>query len=244
VDISRSTKRLLGLGFALGLIHLVYCPAFGFVPQTSPSDTTKYWNLPAGSRIAYYYYRGEIPRKPFPIIYLHGGPGGFVTSEDISVFSKLADDGYDVYLYDQIGGGKSNRLNNIREYTLKRHLKDLEAIIDIIGASRVIFIGHSWGASLAPLYVAKHSDKVEKLIFSGPGGMIPKKYEDPFIPLPDSVKLKNRMTDKHFASEYLDPAAYKRFNKIRNYAAFGLKIASDNEIDSLLDCLMTNKAKK
>lgn len=209
------------------------------IPPSKTLDTIQFWDLPTGSRIAYYFIKGHEPRNSVPIIYLHGGPGGSVTSQDISVFSKLAEDGYDVYLYDQIGSGKSARLHNIREYTVKRHLKDLEAIVDLTGASKVIFIGHSWGASLAPLYLANHPDKVKKLVLSGPGGMLPKNINI-FIPLPDSVKLKNRDTQKHFAAEYLDPVSYMRFNKIKSYAGFGFKIASDSEIDSLLDCFMSN----
>ncbi len=226
------------------IILFTFGPTFGTIPPSKTPENYQFWDLPTGSRIAYHFIKGHEPRNPVPVIYLHGGPGGFVTSQDISVFSKLADDGYDVYLYDQIGSGKSARLRNIREYTVKRHLKDLEAIVDLTGASKIIFIGHSWGASLAPLYLAEHPEKVEKLIFSGPGGIIPKNMTDFFIPLPDSVKLKNRETSRHVASEYLEPAAYRRFTKISNYAGFGIKIASDHEIDSLLDCFMTNLSKQ
>jgi proline iminopeptidase len=210
--------------------------------QTTVPAKIRYWDLPSGSNIAYFFFQGREPRKPVPIIYLHGGPGGFVTSKDTAVFSKLADDGYDVFLYDQVGGGKSARLKNIREYTVDRHVEDLEAIIDRIGAPKVIFIGHSWGASLAPLYLARHPDRVEKLIFSGPGGMIPKNF-DFFAPLPDSVRLKNRESKRHSVSEYLEPVGLKRYEKICTHASFGRKIASDREADSLLDCFMINKSK-
>jgi proline iminopeptidase len=226
------------------LIICIYWSTFGTILPSTTADTILFWELPTGSRIAYYFIKGNEPRKPIPIIYLHGGPGGFVDSQDISVFSKLANDGYDVYLYDQIGSGKSARLHNIREYTVKRHLKDLEAIVDIIDASKVIFIGHSWGASLAPAYLGEHPERVEKLIFSGPGGIIPKNLKDFFMPLPDSIKLKNRETAKHLASDYLEPSAYRRFSRINTYSSFGIKIASDREIDSLLDCFMTNLSKQ
>jgi proline iminopeptidase len=226
------------------LIICIYWSTFGTIPPFTTADTIQFWELPTGSRIAYYFIKGNEPRKPIPIIFLHGGPGGFVDSQDISVFSKLAYDGYDVYLYDQIGSGKSARLHNIREYTVKRHLKDLEAIVDIIDASKVIFIGHSWGASLAPAYLAEHPERVEKLIFSGPGGIIPKNLKDLFIPLPDSVKLINREEVKLVPSDYLDPSAYRRFSRISSYAGLGIKIASDQEIDSLMDCFITNLSKQ
>jgi proline iminopeptidase len=218
-------------------ICLVYT-ASGNIPQG-----IQYWELPTGSRIAYFHFDGKEPAKDTPIIYLHGGPGGFVTSSDTAVFSQLANDGYDVYLYDQIGGGKSARLKNIRQYTVKRHLRDLEAIVEKIGAQKVIFIGHSWGGSLAPLYLARHPDRVEKMIFSGPGGMIPKRFKRN-TPLPDSIKLNRIGNAKYAFSDYMDPVRINRYNKIASYARLGIKTASDYEIDSLLDLLMNNRAKK
>jgi proline iminopeptidase len=220
-------------------VSIISCfNAIGMIPQE-----VKYWEFNKGERIAYFHFEGKKPAKPTPIIYLHGGPGGFVTSRDTAVFSKLSDDGYDVYLYDQIGSGRSSRLKNIRKYSVKRHLRDLEAIVQIIGAPKVILIGHSWGASLAPLYVAKHPDKVEKMVFSGPGGMIPKNYNFR-TPLPDSIKLKRPENVKYSSAEFLEPAQLKRFNRICTYAYFGIKVASDYEIDSLLDCLMLNQSRK
>jgi proline iminopeptidase len=225
------------------LSSCLFSPVPAQVRPSEPAGEVQFWDLPTGSRIAYYFFRGREPRNPFPIIYLHGGPGGFVTSHDVAVFSQLAGDGYDVYLYDQVGGGRSERLENIREYSIKRHLHDLEAIIDMTGAPGVIFIGHSWGASLAPLYLAEHPGKVEKLIFSGPGGMIPKNFK-PFVPLPDSIKLKNRDTAKYSGSKYLDAAGWKRLNRITNYAGLGIRIAPDKEVDSLVDCMMMNRSEQ
>jgi proline iminopeptidase len=214
----------------------------GNLLQSKPHEEIGYWELPTGSKIAYFYFQGREPRKPTAIIYLHGGPGGNVTSRDTSVFSKLANDGYDVYLYDQIGGGNSGRLKNIREYTVERQVRDLEAIVELIGVSKIIFIAQSWGASLAPLYLAKHPDRVEKLIFSGPGGMIPKNFNY-FTPLPDSVNLKNRGNKPRSFSDLPESAVLKRYNKICNYASFGIKIASDKEADSLLNWLITIQSK-
>ncbi len=59
---------------------------------------------------------------------------------NIKSLTSLNDDGYDVYLYDQIVGGFSNRLENIEEYTAERHKKDLQAIVNIIGTEKVILI--------------------------------------------------------------------------------------------------------
>jgi proline iminopeptidase len=73
-------------------------------------------------------------KKPFPIIFLQGGPGGFISERNIKMLSPLSDDGFDIYLYDQIGSGQSERLSDINEYTADRHKKDLEELVKKIGS--------------------------------------------------------------------------------------------------------------
>jgi len=230
--------------FILPLIVIICACSHVYVevPQTKISGNLQYWDLSTGSKIAYVYFKGKEPKKPYPIIFLHGGPGAHVTSANINVLSKLADDGYDVYLYDQVGCGQSERLKNIREYTVERHVRDLEAIVDKIGAVKVILIAHSWGATLAPIFVADHPDKVEKLIFSGPGGILPKDYLNLItVKVPDSIKLKRNYKRKYEPLSYLDKKSLRRKYHIEFFADhFGIKIASDKEFDGLLDKWMMN----
>ena len=199
---------------------------------SSSLSSTQYWNLNSGSKIAYCYFEGKGQKKPYPIIYLHGGPGAYISNEIINAISKFSDYGYDVYLYDQIGCGKSARLNDIKEYTVNRQLLDLEEIVNNIGAEKVIFIGHSWGASLAPLYLAKHPEKVFKMIFTGPGGIVPKKINTK-LTAPDSLKLSN---NKYIDQvNCLDENGVNLFNKTSINALSGKKTLSDTQFDSLFE---------
>lgn len=129
------------------------------------------WSLPTGSTIAYRKFSGAEGANREPVIFLHGGPGAHVLTLDqtMSMLERLAQGGYDVFAYDQVGGGLSERLEDIREYTVARHVADLDAIRHAIGAERVILLGSSWGATLAVHYAATHPDRVAKLIVSGPG---------------------------------------------------------------------------
>jgi pimeloyl-ACP methyl ester carboxylesterase len=208
------------------------------VPYIKPRTTTKYWQLPTGSKIAYNYLpaKGDSV-KPYPVIYLHGGPGGYVYSKNIELLSNLADDGYNVYLYDQIGCGLSNRLENIKEYTADRHKQDLEAIVKELKAVKVILIGQSWGGALATLYTADNAEKVDRIIFTNPGEIMPQIIKEPKNNFPDSLQLK---APSDLSAKSNKKALTARGISVAIWAnLFGKKLASDYEADGYLTDLAT-----
>jgi proline iminopeptidase len=80
----------------------------------------------------------------------------------------LARDGFDVYVYDEVGSGLSSRLADPRGYTLERDVADLEAIRERIGADNLFLIGHSHGGAIAAAYAASHPKHVSKMVLSSP----------------------------------------------------------------------------
>jgi pimeloyl-ACP methyl ester carboxylesterase len=130
---------------------------------------TVYWPMPDGSRIAYRKARGAKPVRPYPVVFLHGGPGNIAVARKGLVLERLANDGFDVYHYDQLGGGLSSRLENLDGYTIKRFVNDLEQIRLAIHAEKLIVVGHSWGAALLANYLAVHPDRVAQAVFDSPG---------------------------------------------------------------------------
>jgi proline iminopeptidase len=133
----------------------------------------RFWKLPTGSRIAYVLMAAEGDARETPVIFLHGGPGVPDMKGDSEYFGRLARDGFDVYVYDQVGTGRSSRLEDPRGYTLGRDLADLEAIRERIGADKVVLIGHSYGGTLAAAYAASHPERVTRMILSFPGDPSP-----------------------------------------------------------------------
>ncbi|MEO6038883.1 MAG: alpha/beta hydrolase [Saprospiraceae bacterium] len=216
-------------------------PKHYHVPQLQVRAGTQYWDLPTGSRIGYVLIPAKGAKKPYPVIYLHGGPGGPIYDRNISLLSPLAEDGYDVYLYDQIGGGQSARLTDIREYTADRHVRDLAEIVKKTSAAKVILLGQSWGAMLAVLFTADHPEAVDKIIFTGPGPIPPVHRELAQLPGPDSLHLRvpdysNAEANKH--------AATWRSEAVERYAYwFGKKLASDEEMDEFATYLNTGLRK-
>ncbi len=205
------------------------------IPSMKPRASTKYWILPTGSKIAYTHVEGKGNKKPFPLIYLHGGPGGYVYSKDIEVLGQLAEIGYDVYLYDQIGSGLSDRLQNVKEYTALRHQKDLEEIVKLLNVNKVILVGHSWGSVLAVMYTADNLNKIDKLIFPCPGTIKPVNEQLESLKAPDSLDLKEPYDP---TGELIGTLLSPRHLSIRLWARlFGVKLASDKEADDYLNTM-------
>lgn len=229
---------LVGIGV---LSWLVLMPRTYDVPLQQKRAGTLYWELSTGSTIAYTLISARAPKKPYPVIYLHGGPGGPIYDSNIAMLAPLSTDGYDVYLYDQAGSGLSERLDHIEQYTADRHKKDLEEIIKQIGAEKVILIGQSWGAILASLYIADNPCKVEKVILTSPGPMQPRLEGMQDTNPPDSLQLRKPV--------FTNAQANQKINNIRTRATtflarqFGLKLCSDREADQFLSYLSNEQNK-
>lgn len=137
------------------------------LPQ--PGADTQYWTLETGSRLAYTHLPASGTPREYPIVYLHGGPGIPMRASSLNYYRYLTEDGYDVYLYDQVGVGLSGRAESIADYTLARNVADLEAIRQTLGADKLILIGTSWGGVLAAHYMAAYPDHVARAVLISPG---------------------------------------------------------------------------
>ncbi|TAH10992.1 MAG: alpha/beta hydrolase [Sphingobacteriia bacterium] len=221
--------------FLVIFLYKIFWPRSYNVPEPQLRGGTNFWNLSTGSTIGYTFIRALGNKKDFPIIYLHGGPGGFVSDRDIRTLSTLAEDGYDIYLYDQIGSGQSARLENINDYTVDRHVKDLKEIVSKVGAEKVILIGQSWGAVLATFFTADNSEKVEKIILTSPGPIYPVHQELKNVTPPDSFHLRTPFYSNNQGNE---KANNWRIKTIALWATkFHQKLAADKEVDDFATCL-------
>lgn len=226
---------------SIPVIIVVILACLFFIPRSYDVQSfkkrpgTEYWNLSTGSKIGYTKIKSVTEKTKTPIIYLHGGPGGMIkdkTIEELRPFSTL---GHDIYLYDQIGSGHSDRLEDLREYTVTRHKKDLKEIIEKINSKKVILLAHSWGCLLAINYIEDYPEKIERMILEGPGPILPinTKLKDE-IP-PDSLNL--------ISPEYSNAEGNKKANNLRSKLMlhwaykFNSKLASDREADDFFTYL-------
>ncbi|MEM9055900.1 MAG: alpha/beta fold hydrolase, partial [Pseudomonadota bacterium] len=163
------------LVLAVGLLEAVYLlrPLADAVPPEAralPPGATR-WMLPTGSEVAVLKFESRGAVKGPPLLFLHGGPGAYsvALTPTVEALSALAGDGHDVYFYDQIGGGLSARLDDVTQYTLARHLADLDAVVERIGSDRVVLVASSFGASLGASFIARRPERVAAAVFSGSG---------------------------------------------------------------------------
>lgn len=228
----KKIKSLIKYGLLLGiivLIGLIFLHKRYDVPKHEPLNSVKFWTLSTGSNIGYTLLKAPQSNTNSPIIYLHGGPGGCITKEITNTLRPFSKEGYDIYLYDQIGSGHSDRLDNIAEYTVKRHIADLEAIVKKMDAPKVILIGQSWGAMLATSFLVKHPQWIEKIILTGPGPILPMKYNLPLQKAPDSLHLIPPIFSNKDGNKKADNM---RMKFIRWWASiFEEKWAEDSEVD-------------
>lgn len=138
------------------------------VPEPTPAADAHTWTLPTGSRIAYYAYPGSSGLIETPLVYLHDGPGLGVLDTERDFYRRFAQAGFDVYLYDRIGTGQSERLEEIGGYGMERNIADLDAIRSELGVNELILVGQGAGAELAAHYLSHYPERVRQAVFLSP----------------------------------------------------------------------------
>jgi pimeloyl-ACP methyl ester carboxylesterase len=164
----RGPFALAGIALAVATVMtmLVVMPSAPVTMTASPGALP----LGDGTFLATRTVEAGVPSDDAPIVAVHGGPGVPWTARERVVLQRLATD-RDVVIYDQIGAGASARLDDPSGYTFERAVRDLEAVVDAMGAARVTLLGHSWGAQVAVGYAVRHPDRVDGLVFLAPGAV-------------------------------------------------------------------------
>ena len=119
------------------------------------------------------------------VVYVHGATYPSETAFDLKLdglswMEYIASRGYDVYLLDLRGYGKSTRPKEMSEDPknnppLVRNdtaIKDISTVVDFVLArrniQRVNLLGWSWGTALMAGYTAQNAGKVERLVLYAP----------------------------------------------------------------------------
>jgi pimeloyl-ACP methyl ester carboxylesterase len=152
----------------------VQSPAPGielYVRNKHPAATVAY----PSNRIALFIHGATFPSESTFDLTLGG----------VSWMDYIAEAGYDVYLVDVRGFGRSTHPQQMSEPAASHPpllsaadaSDDIGAVVNFIrerrGASKIDLIGWSWGSLVAALYTASHPDTVDKLVLYGPAWVNP-----------------------------------------------------------------------
>lgn len=123
-------------------------------------------NVPGG-RVAFRIV-GSGPS--IPVLFIHGGPGGSSCGFVANVDGIAAD--RPVILYDQLGSGYSDRIQDIEQFArLRRFVEEIVAIRSELGLDELHLVGHSWGNAVA----------LEYLLTAKPSGIKSTVFVSPFF---------------------------------------------------------------
>jgi pimeloyl-ACP methyl ester carboxylesterase len=124
-------------------------------------------------------------RSERTLLFVHGATYPASASFDLALGEQswmdyIASSGYDVYLIDLRGYGRSTRPKEMAEQPEANGpivrgdiaVKDISRVVDFIlkrrNISRLNLMGWSWGTTLMATYTTGHADKVERLVLYAP----------------------------------------------------------------------------
>lgn len=114
--------------------------------------------IDVGDGRVWYESAGKSDRT---LLLLHGGPGG--NSEDLSPFLSLADEGFRVVRYDQLGSWRSDKPDDLTLWQVPRFVAEVETVRQALDLGTMHLLGQSWGAFLAIEYALHHGDNLRSL---------------------------------------------------------------------------------
>jgi pimeloyl-ACP methyl ester carboxylesterase len=186
-------KTLMRLRTAL--LTMIYLPSLtgcaGMSLQSEPKLVTESYLIQSRDPGVQLYVRNKrfqdmtafSPEKT--LLYVHGATQASETTFDLpldglSWMDYLAQHGYDVYLVDLRGYGRSTRPPEMEQPAANHQpivrtdtgVKDVGAAIDHILARRSLpkinLMGWSWGATIMATYTSHNNDKVNRLVLYAP----------------------------------------------------------------------------
>jgi proline iminopeptidase len=146
------------------------------------------------------WYKRSGSGSGTPVILLHGGPG--FSSYYLKSLEGLGDDRV-VVRYDQLGGGRSDKLTDTTKFTIDHFVRELDSLRSALGYDKVHILGHSWGTILGYEYYRAHPEHVMSLTLGSAALDIPtweKNARRLVTTLSDSAQraIKTREAEKKF----------------------------------------------
>ncbi|KAN0065648.1 hypothetical protein ACQY0O_000778 [Thecaphora frezii] len=110
------------------------------------------------------YYEWSGNPNGYPVVFLHGGPGGGVSGDDRRWFDPAH---YRILTFDQRGAGKSTPHADLVDNTTWDLVADIERLRSKFGVEKWHVFGGSWGSTLSLAYAQTHPERASALILRG-----------------------------------------------------------------------------
>jgi proline iminopeptidase len=110
------------------------------------------------------FYRSFGAATKGTVLCLHGGPGA--SHDYLLPLADLAQFGYRVVLFDQLGCGRSQRPRGTALFTTDHHVEEVEGIRRALRLGRVHLMGSSYGGALVLATALKYPKSFRSLIVS------------------------------------------------------------------------------
>ncbi len=160
-------------------------------PAQTPKLTMEEFMVPSSDAGIQIYVRNKHPsdmtafRPERTVLFVHGSTYPAHTAFDLQLgglswMDYIAQHGYDVYLLDVRGYGKSTRPKDMSEppqanapiVHTDTAVKDVGTAVDFIlkrrNIARLNLLGWSWGTTMMATYTTQNPDKVERLVLYAP----------------------------------------------------------------------------
>ncbi|MCB1812505.1 MAG: proline iminopeptidase-family hydrolase [Candidatus Competibacteraceae bacterium] len=106
------------------------------------------------------------------LLCLNGGPG-LPCDYLREPHAPLADLGYRVVAFDQLGCGRSDKPQDRSLWTIERYVEEVETVRTALGLGQVHLLGHSWGGWLGIEYGITYPQHLKTLILENTCGDMP-----------------------------------------------------------------------
>jgi proline iminopeptidase len=175
------------------------------------------------------WYKVSGSGTALPVVLIHGGPG--MSSFYFKPFEELGND-RQVIRYDQLGGGKSDKITDTTLFTIDHFVKELDLLRDHLGIEKWNVLGHSWGTVVALEYYRAYPDRVSSLVFGSLCFDVPgwsQSTRKLLKSLPDSLQDAVKIAES--TGKYDDPAYQNAMNQF--YSLFVFRNPVQADLDSM-----------
>ena len=135
--------------------------------QRRTPDETRQVTVDGFKVVTYSYGEGD-----HVLFLLNGGPGlpcDYLRDPHI----PLADEGYRIVAFDQLGCGNSDRPDDPALWDISRYVEEVETVREALGLKNVHLLGQSWGGWLSIEYALTYPREIRSLILANTCGDLP-----------------------------------------------------------------------